>query len=352
MTTTENRTETKGELPPGAAEMRTIIRLMTGAWVQQALYVVAKLGVPDLLVDGPRPVEDLAAEAGAHVESLYRFMRALASVDVFTEPRPRTFELTAIGEYLCSDKPGGHRWIVISHGEEAYQAFGESLYTATTGKPAFDKVFGKPIFDWLSERPERRAQLNRAAAASTDVPLVAASIDLTDVRRIVDVCGGQGRLVGTLLKRAPEATAVLFDLPEALRDAPPILAEYGVQDRVELVGGDVFESVPSGGDLYTNSRCLHDFDDVQVGQILANVRAAARPGARFAILDGFMPEMPGYNPVKIADLLMMTVHGGRFYTEAEMKALLDSAGFTHTGTVHVPPGSDPRAESLMMSIAH
>ncbi|MFF4712938.1 methyltransferase [Streptomyces eurythermus] len=337
--------------PPGFKDLGTIIRLMNGAWVQQALYVAAKLGIADLLADGPLPVEELAAKADAHPEALYRNLRALVSMDVFDEPSPRTFALNAAARYLCSDSAHGHRWIVIQHGEEAYKAFAESLYTARTGKPAFDRVFGKPIFEWLAENPDSRTGFNRAMAESVAVPLVAEKLDVTDARTIIDVAGGQGRLLSTLLTRAPAASGVLYDLPEAVKDAPPVLAEYGVTGRVEVTGGSMFEEVPSGGDLYTLCRCLHDFDDAQVATVLANVRAAVRPGGRVAILDGLLPETPGYNPAKIADLIMMTMHGGRFYSLSEFTHLLARAGFEVTDVEHPPPGSDPRAESLVVAVA-
>lgn len=330
-----------------AADHGVVMRLMFGAWLQQALYVVAKLNVADTLVVGPRSVAEIAGEVGAHPGALGRFLRALCSVGLFEEPEPGRFALNGAAQTLRSDVPDSHRYIAVLHGEEAYAACAEALHTARTGRPAFDRVYGKAYFDYLAEKPEARATFDAAMGQRTLVPSVAQDRDFTGAGTIVDIGGGIGVFLTSVLRRTPRARGVLFDLPPAVARARDNVAQQGLADRIDVVGGSCFDGVPAGGDVYTIVRVLHDFDDEQVLTVLRNVRSVIGAGGRLLIFDALLPESSGFNPGRLADLGMLMVLGGQYRTENELAALVREAGFAVTAVRHAAPGSDPRAESVL-----
>jgi hypothetical protein len=335
--------------PAGLPDRGVIMRLMFGAWLQQALYVAAKLDVADALANGPMDIDSLAGKVGANPTALARFLRALVSAGVFAEPEPGRFELNGPANYLRSSVPNTHKYIAILHGEQAYAACAEALHTAYTGQPAFDLVYGKPYFSYIAEEPEARATFDAAMGRETAVPLVVAQCDFGADGTVVDVGGGIGALLAKVLADSPGLSGVLFDLPESSDQAREHLTGLGLADRVRVVGGSAFDSVPAGGDVYTISRMLHDFDDDQALTILRNVRQVMGPSARLMVFDALLTDRPGFNPGRMADLGMLMVLGGRYRTEVEMRDLLARAGFRVTEVRH-PQGADPRAESVLEAV--
>ncbi|GLZ42026.1 methyltransferase [Actinokineospora sp. NBRC 105648] len=335
-----------GNPPAGLADRGVVMRVMFGAWLQQALYVAAKLDVADALADGPRAAADLADAVGADPTALTRFLRGLGAVGVFDEPAPGVFALNGPAEYLRSDTVDTHKYIAILHGEEAYAACAEALHTARTGKPAFDKVYGTTYFDYLAENPGARSTFDQAMGRETAVPQVVAGCDFGDVGVVVDVGGGTGALLAAVLGDRNGLRGVLFDLPAAVAAATANVARLGLADRVEVVGGDAFEAFPPGGDVYSISRVLHDFDDEQVLTVLGNAHRAMRPGARLFVFDALLPDRPGFNPGRFADLGMLMVLGGRYRTQAELCGLVERAGLRVVAVRHAE-GGDPRAESVI-----
>jgi precorrin-6B methylase 2 len=331
------------------ADRSVIMRLMFGAWLQQALYVVAKLNVADALDRGDMNVDDLAKEVGADPTALARFLRALVANGVFTETAPGRFALNGPAEYLRSDVENTHKYIAVLHGEEAYAACAEALHTARTGRPAFEKVYGRPYFEHIADDPVARATFDAAMGEQTTVPLVVGQCDFGTEGVVVDVGGGTGALLGEVLADRPNLRGILYDLPESSRRARQNLSRLGLAGRVRVIGGSAFDEVPGGGDVYTISRVLHDFDDDQVLTILGNMRAAMRPGARLMVFDALLADRPGFNPGRMADLGMLMVLGGRYRTEAELADLVRRAGFRVEAVRHAT-GADPRAESVLEAV--
>jgi hypothetical protein len=135
-----------------------LLQLASGFRITQALYVVAKLGVADLLVSGPRSCEEVACEVGAHPESLFRVMRALASLGVFTQDSSDSFGLNPMSSLLLKDTPGSVRAAVIFWGGEMYRAAGELMHSVKTGETAFNHIYGEGHFEYLSKNPEANLQ--------------------------------------------------------------------------------------------------------------------------------------------------------------------------------------------------
>ena len=314
------------ELPPPAQ----MILLLGGFRVSQALYAAAALGVADHLVAGPAAAEVLAERTGAHPPSLRRLLRTLASVGVFTEPEPGVFALTPLGRTLASGQPGSMRDVVIMFMETHYAPFGDLLGTIRTGQPAAERFYGQPFFAWLSQHPEQASRFTAAMANLTSGFKTAAiaALPLDGIHTIVDVGGADGTGLATILAAHPHMRGVLFDLPHVITSAPETLARHGVDDRVDCVGGDFFESVPAGADAYLVSAVLHNWPDQQAQRIVANIAAAGGSGARLLMIEFVVPPGDTAHLSKISDLNMLAMLDGKERTETEWRELLTAADFT------------------------
>ena len=301
-----------------------IVRLGFGFAVSQALRVIIELGIPDLLAVGERSVDELATATQSDADALYRVMRLLAPEGVFREVLPRHFELTEVGAVLRSDRPGPGDYVRMIN-SEAYLAFEQLLHSVRTGKPAFDKVFGSPRFDWLSEHPEQAALFQRAMVALSlgSNEAVADAYDFTPFARVVDVGGGHGQLLSAILARNPHLNGVLFDLPSGVAAAQQ--GAGGDLPRTEFVAGNFFESVP-GGDIYVIKKVVHDWNDEHAAVILRNCRKAMQPNGKVLLAETLVP--PGDEPdgIKNIDVVMLVVTGGLERTEAQYASLFGAAG--------------------------
>jgi hypothetical protein len=314
--------------PPPPVRM---VELLGGFRISQALYAAAALGVADQLVAGPAPVKALAERAGAHAPSLHRLLRTLASVGVFTEPQPGVFALTPLGQTLTSSQPGSMRDLAIMWMETHYAPFAELIHAVRTGRPAAEHLYGEPFFAWLSHHPEQASRFTGAMANLTSggfKTAAIASLPLDGTRTIVDVGGADGTVLATILAAHPHIRGVLFDLPHVITDAPRTLARHGVDDRVDCMGGDFFESVPAGADAYLVSVVLHNWPDQQAQRILANIAAAGGSGARLLMIEFVVPPGDTPHPSKMSDLNMLAMLDGKERTETEWRELLTAGDFT------------------------
>jgi len=322
------------DAPPPAA---VLMQLLAGKWVSQALSVAAELGVADVLKDGARPTTDLAAAVGAHEDALYRLLRALSTVGLFHEGANRTFQLTELGQLLRSDVPGSLRGYARFVGEEHnWRAWGHLLHSVRTSEPAFDHVFGEPAFDCIAKDPKLSAMLNDAMTSiSLDgARAVVAAYDFRDVRQLVDVGGGHGFLLASILKANPHLKGVVFDLPHAAEGARSLLRAEGLSDRAEVASGSFLESVPEGGDAYIMKHIIHDWDDARATVILRSCRRAIVSGGKLLVVEQLVspPNEPHF--AKLLDLEMLVLApGGRERTVDELRKLFASAGFELTRIV-------------------
>lgn len=320
------------EIPPPAQ----MFQMVTGAWTAQAIGVAAELGVADVLGDGPRAVEEIAAAVDADAPTLYRLLRALADRGVFSELDGRRFALTELGRTLRADVPGSMRaWAVMLARPFHLAAWSGLTGSVRTGEPAFDRVHGQGAFEYLAANPEDGRILNdamTAASAGAIAPAVAA-YDFGAYGKVVDVGGGQGALIAAILAAYPEVQGVLFDLPNVIADAGGPLAAAGVAARCDLAGGDFFTEMPSGGDAYVLSNVLHDWDDDRCEKILASCRGAMTPGGRLLLVEAVLPDGPEPNEAKWVDLEMLVMGSGRQRTEGEYRDLFARTGFTLTRVI-------------------
>ncbi len=302
--------------------------MATGYRDTQALYVVAKLGVADLLKDGPKTAEELARELGVQPRPLFRVMRTLAGRGIFTQDASNRFGLTELGGPIRSDHPQSVRHALIMHGELHYQAAGALLHTVRTGQTGFEHLYGKGLFDYLADHPDDSATFNAAMANSAGVwasPIK--DFDFGGRKVVVDIGGGKGTLLAALMERNRHLRGILYDLPQGVAEAPQYLRSRGVADRVEIRTGDAFHSVPKGGDVYVFSRVLHDWPDEKARQLLATARKAMTNDDLLLLWEAVVPKGDAPSSTKNIDLTMLFLLGGAERTEAEWRTMLRETGF-------------------------
>ena len=252
-----------------ATPQDTLAGMITGYWVSQMVHVAAKLGLADRLADGPRTADELAQATGTNPRSLYRLLRALASLGVFSEGDDQRFTQTPLSEDLRRDGPGSQWAMAVMMGDEHYHSWGDLLESVRTGQTAFDRLYGKPIFEYLGEHPEQ-AEVFDAAMTSIhgrETQAVLDAYDLSGVHVLADVGGGNGSNLIGVLCRYPEMRGVLFDLPHVVERAGRDLEAAGLSGRCEVVGGDFFASIPVEADAYFLRHIIHDWDDEKAGLV-------------------------------------------------------------------------------------
>src|SRR5258708_13787731 len=302
------------------------IRLGLGFMISQALNVAADLNVAERLAAGERSVDDVGAETGCHADALYRIMRVLAAEGIFRETVDRRFELTELGSALRSDEPSSPRDVIRMMTREPYLAFTQLGHSVYTGLPAFDKVFGRPRFDWLADHPDQAALFQQAMIALSQGAneAVAEAYDFGPFARVVDVGGGHGQLLSEILKRQPPLSGVLFDLPAGVQTARGRAGNF--PPHTDFVAGSFFESVPAGADAYILKKVIHDWNDEQAVRILRNCRDAMQPHGRVLVAETIIPPRNQPTTIKLIDAAMLVVTGGLRLPEAEYAALFAAAG--------------------------
>lgn len=316
--------------------------MMTGYWISQAIYVAAKLGLADLLANGPMSSNDLAQATQSHPSSLHRLLRALASVGIFAEASPNHYTLTPLAAHLRSTTPDSLHALAIMYAEEQYHAWSDLLFSIRSGQPAFDQQFGMGVFPYLAQNPAASQVFQKAMTGWTNqvAGAVVGAYDFSPFRTVVDVGGSQGILLAAILQSNPAARGILFDLPHVIAEGGEFLSSSGIMDRCTPIGGDFFTSVPSGGDAYILAQILHDWDDDHCVAILKQCRRVIPDQGKLLIVELVLPS-EGNDPFigKWLDLHMLVLLGGRERTALEYGKLFQAAGFT-LGNV-VPTNAGP-----------
>jgi hypothetical protein len=329
---------TRNNYPPQLA----LQQLIQGFQVTQCIYVAARLGIADLLKDGPRTSEELAQATGTHAPALYRVLRLLAAVDLLTEGEAHFFALTPLGTYLQTGVPGSMRDTVLLYANKpVWQVWGNLLHSVETGEPSFQHVLGLSLFEYNKQHPEHATLFNNMMTEWTAsvAPTVAAAYDFSAAQTLVDVGGGHGQMLASILQAHPTLHGVLFDLPYVVKGAPPLLEAAGVASRCEVIGGDAFTAVPAGYETYLLSRVIHDWNDERSIALLTRCHQAMQPQGKVLLVERVI--LTGGSPqvlVLESDVQMLVLsYGGRERTDAEYRALLSAAGFEVTQLIPVLP---------------
>lgn len=327
-----------------AQPAQVIMQMMTGHWISQSLYAAAKLGVADYLEGKTLSIHALAEALDARPDYLYRLMRALASINLFEEKEGQSFSLTPVGELLRSNHENSLRPVILMLGEENYKAWGYLFQSMQAKKAPFELAFGKQAYEYFQANPESGQIFNAAMAALVrqDQAIIAEIYDFSQFSTVVDVGGGSGMLLASILHRHPSVSGILFELPQVVDEAHALLRQQGLTARCQVVAGDFFQAVVEGGDAYVLSHIVHTFDDALIQQILDNVHQAMPEHGKLLIIESILE--PGNNPAtaknKFMDLNMLVLTpGGREHTQAEFSQLLKQSDFELTNIYPTASGT-------------
>jgi len=312
------------------------MQLSTGYIASTCVYLAVKLRIPDLLEAAPRTSTELARELNVNEDALYRVLRTLVSLGLFEEKGSRTFANNLATSMLRTKTPGSMYDMALWMSDPFhFQIYANALHSVQTGKPAVEETFGVPVFEYFSKNREESEVFNNAMTmfSAMVIPAVLEAYDFSGIGTIVDIAGGHGRVLTSILQKYPSMRGVLFDLDHVLAGARPAIESLGLSDRCRTVSGDFFKSVPEGGDAYIMKHIIHDWDDDQAATILKNIRSAMNRGGRVILLESVVA--PGSQPdfAKIIDLEMLLLPGGRERTQQEFRDLFVRAGFELTRVI-------------------
>jgi hypothetical protein len=328
--------------PEAAARRAELRRLTQGYTATQLIYAAAKLGLPDLLAEGPASGELLAQRIGVVPDRLTRVLRGLATLGIVAHDDDDRFSLTPLGEGLRRDAPGSMQTFALLSGEERYAAWGQLMHTIMTGEPAFERVFDMPMFTFYQSHPDASSRFNERMVLVTteNARAVAQAYDFSCFEHIVDIGGGRGVLLATVLRAYPSLRGTVFDLPHLVEEAGAFLAQAGVDGRSNVEEGDFFVSVTAGADCYLLSMIIHDWDDEDALRILTRCCEAMHSGSRLLLLEVLSPERVKGPDYRVdLDLLMMVLLDGRERTESQYRALIERAGLTYLGVIPINSSS-------------
>jgi SAM-dependent methyltransferase len=323
--------------------LAAMLQLMSGHAIVQSLVVVTELGIPDLLAKGPKTAAELAGECAAHEHSLYRLLRALSAIGIFSELRSTSrFALNAMSECLRSDHPQSLRDFVCLRGHSMYwKAWAELRAAVKTGEAAFWLAHDVSHYEYLEQNPEIARVFHRGVRSlgSQAASTIATAYDFSKYETVLDVGGGEGVLVAAVLKAYPSIRAILFDLPSIVDQSRGVLREAGVSHRCVTMAGDFFIGVPKGADLLILSRVLHNWGDEDALAIMKNCRSALAPNARLLIVEYLIADGKAGIAAKLFDLQMMVYFGrARERPIEDYRTLLHRAGFKLQNVLTTPVG--------------
>ena len=306
-----------------------VLQLLGGADATAAVACLAKLGVPDHLENSPRSADELAKEIGANPRALYRLMRATASIGVLAEGPDGKFSQTPLSDALRTNANPSVRGIAVMGTREWWFRGWQRLeYSVRTGKTALDEVLGTPVFEFFRDNPAEAQFFNdgMTSLSTIDSPAVAEAYSFEGVNSLVDVGGGHGLLLATILARNPLLKGTLFDAPHVVAGAKegplkPFL------DRCTFAGGDMFASVPAGADAYIMKHIIHDWPEEQCIKLLKNCRKGANANGKLLVVDHVIPPGNDFHPGKFLDLAMLLFPGGKERTEQEFRELFAASGW-------------------------
>lgn len=329
-------TQTSPQAMPPSAQL---LEMIFGFMLSRSIAVAAQFKIADLLKDSPKTSDEMAQVIGAHPRSLYRLLRALAGAGIFAEAADGRFSLTPLGELLRSDAAESLRGFAATLADEVnFAVWADLPYSIQKGAPVVPHKFGMPWFEWLGQHPIKAGEFHDAmtSLSAGAVAAVIKAYDFSGINKLVDVGGGHGLLLGSVLSKYQNMKGILYDAPGVVTGAQEVLEAHGVADRCEAVGGDFLESVPAGGDAYIMKHIIHDWSDEECVTILNHCRAGMAPRGKILIVEMVIPERNVPAVSKFLDLQMLVFLTGCERTEAEYRELLDVAGFELTRIVPTP----------------
>ncbi|GAA3021943.1 methyltransferase [Streptosporangium longisporum] len=323
--------------PSPAERVRRLSNSVHDAAIVRA---AAELGLADAVGDGPTPVAEIAVRVAAEPKALARLLRALAAYGIFEQVTPDAYRHTDMSRTMRRDAPGGLIHTLLTPSDWGWVMWGRLADAVRAGKCLFPDVFGTDFFGYLKDHPEAQARMFRGMTSWSDQmnPRLVRALPLGEADTVADMGAGEGTLLRAILEHAPHLSGVWFDTEATLTVVDDDLLSGRLSDRCAMVTGDYFREVPFSADLYVFKLTLHMYEDDDCEQILRNVAASAKPGARIVIADPLLQDPPKGKFVPAMDLHMLLVMGGRERTEQDYAALFERAGLEFAGIT--PTGTD------------
>jgi hypothetical protein len=319
-----------------------LLQFANAVVVQQGIYAAAVLGVADLLKDAPLTVAELAQRAEVDEGALYRVLRLLAGHGIFEETAPRTFGNSELSHYLRTSVPGSLRAVFIFRGNSYfYSPFREIVYSVRTGLSSRDKVHGMDGWEFLRRNPEEARVFDDAMTAMSGFvgTAVASAYDFGAWESLMDVGGGNGVLLATILRTHPQLRGVLADQEDVIeraRERGFLGAELATRASYEQC--DFFESIPRGCRAYLMKSVIHDWDDEHARAILKNCRKAVPSDGVLLLVEHCLSDEAKPSFAASVDVVMLVLTGGKERTEGEFRELLTSSGFRLNRVLPTPAG--------------
>ena len=311
-----------------AASRQFVTELMTGAWRSQALYCAVRLQLADHIERGLTAASALAAASGASEDGIRRLMRLLVSIGIFTQQGDGDYRNTPMGAAILNH-PSSLRDMCLLYGEECYRAWGHALDSVRTASSGFRLAFGEDFYNYLgrNEIAARRFQ-NVMNAGSPFFDVVAERVKPGANALLVDVGGGGGELLATMLQANPDSRGVFFDRDHMIAGARSFFSELNLAERIEFVGGDMFKGIPLGGDMYFFSRVFAGWADDDIIPVLSGCLKRMRgPGSRAILIDRLISDDDQRIMPALWDLQLLMTIGGRLRTLNSFRDILSQAGF-------------------------
>jgi hypothetical protein len=323
---------------PDSAAIR-LFDLIQSHRVTTVIYVAAKLGIADLLRDGPLSLDQLATATGSQHGALGRLLAALSAVGICARTAPDAYSLTEVGLALDGSADRSLKAWAIFEGEMLSKSWSGMLETIMTGKTAAELQGLDSSFELMSRSPESIGIFNAAMADLTRLvtPDILRAFDFSRFSHLMDVGGGSGELMGTIARQYPGIRGTVFDLPRCKPTAQEHLQRIGVSDRVVFVSGNFFEPIPAIADAIILKSVIHDWNDERSSRILRNCRQALPKDGTLLLVERILPEMPTASAVDkahiMSDLNMLRGPGGLERSQRQYRLLLEHSGFSQKSLV-------------------
>jgi hypothetical protein len=314
---------------PPSIQRKVLMDYIMGFRATQLIAVAARLNLAGHLQDGAKTAAQLTQLTNTHTRALYRLLRALANLGIMEANQDHTFSLTSTGYLLCENTRGSLRNVAILYGEEwLWKAYAQLAYSVEQSKQAFEYVHGQTMYTYLQQNSAASEVFNQAMSSFSHIEseAITNAYSFSGVHTLVDIGGGHGALVSSLIKANPHLSAIVFDLPEVVNNMAEtsITAKEGL--RISYIPGDFFREIPAGGDIYLLKSVLHNWDEESCISILQNCRKAMTLHARLLIIERIIPDGNEKSEAKLFDINMLVMTGGQERTAEEYRKLLDAAG--------------------------
>lgn len=311
------------------SDREAMLQMIDGFRITQAIYVAAKLGIADLLKDGQKHCDELGAKTNIKSDSMYRLLRALSSLGIFSETDDRCFQLTSRGVYLQSHVPHSLHTMALTKGELMYPIWNNLLQSIKAGETGSEYLYGMDFYQYCQEKSGVPKLFDEWMTTETEIEkeAIVEAYDFSSIKTIVDVGGGEGRLLAAILQKNPNLKGILLEMPHLIKAASNLLEQSGVTERCELKDTDILKSIPTRGDILIMKHIVENWQDDLATVVLQNCYQAMNEGDILLVCESVIHSGNEPSITKLRDLAGFVITSGKERTAQEYRQLLEKTGF-------------------------